>query len=392
MTPPVTHGRKRVRTSPTTEDDESHHSEGNHFHPCPDGRPSRPCQAERKRELERNRRNLVNIRFIELEEELRLSAPRVDSSGRLDGSGDPETTPVLSKGKRIDKEAVLKEAANRIAVQRRDLEAATERLVSVSTEIDNLRAEKVELRSDKIYLRDELETVRKEVQRLREDNINLWQAFQKASAFKESFDADVVELPPELFLSGVNAPTQQSALALSVGNVMAQQNFSVSMSQHLASQDSFQVPQLNRNLQQAQALAQSTQQLGPLEIPGIQNASEKAYTSPNQDNTPALGHSVPTCVAADDMSDLVSHCAPALLQNLGPVTKQNGISPEEVENNNTIRNLLTMHVVSPNDPTKTSSQSLQVNRGELDISYDNQALSKSDSEDADLFSDVAYCV
>lgn len=390
MVPPGVHDRKRGRTFLPTEDDDSHHSEDDHFHPCLDDHPPRPCQAERKRELERNRRNLVSTRFIQLEKELRFSAPRVHSSPCLNGAPHTETLSVPSKGKRIDKEAVLKEATNRLAVQRRDLEAASARMASMSMEIDNLRAEKVELRSDKTYLRDELETVRKEVQRLREDNINLWQAFRRAFAFKDSFNSDVAKLPAELFVPRVNA--QQSAPALSIGDAMVQHNLAMPMSQLLSSQSLLQVPPLSGSLPQAQVLTQSQQQPNDIEIPGVQNVSEQAHVASRQDTISALNNSLLPCMAADDIGDVVSHYVPGLFQNLGPMTKQDEIAMDESENLKMSRNLSPMPEFLSNDPTKTSLQSIQSNIGELGISYNNQALSKSESEDADPFSDVAYCV
>lgn len=392
MTPTAVNDRKRIRTSPPVEDEDSHHSDDDHFRQCSDEHLTRPGQAERKRELERNRRNLVNIRFVELGKELRLSAPRADSSGRLNDTPNPNTTSVPSKGKRIDKEAVLKEAANRIAVQRRDLEAASARMTSMSTEIDNLRAEKVELRSDKTYLRDELETVRKEVQRLREDNINLWQAFRKASTFKESFGADVAKIPAEFFLSGTNAAVRQRSPTLSVGNVVGQQGLSVPASQLLQSQSPLQMPQLNRNHQQGQSLTQRQQQSDALETSGIHSSSHQNYTSAPAGTTTGLQDSFLMCTGADEIGDLFTNYVPGLLQNIGSINNQNGNLTESFENNSTPRNFLAVPTMSSNDPIRTPILPARSNREEADICHSNQVSTKSESEDADPLSDVAYCV
>lgn len=183
--------RKRQRLSspnhqPSTASQRAQH---HHHHPSSDEADSdgeRPCQAVRKRELERNRRNLINVRFSELDTELQRR------------SCDPAST---AKSKRIDKEAVLKEACQKLSQQRKDLDSATERVTTMSAEIDNLRAEKVELRADKAYLRTELEEARSEVQRLRADNIHLWQSLQKASALKTQISSDLIKVPCHLFQS-----------------------------------------------------------------------------------------------------------------------------------------------------------------------------------------------
>lgn len=203
---------------------------------------SRPCQAERKRELERNRRNLINVRFSELDCELRRSAPPLDPT-----SASLTEAAAASKVKRIDKEAVLKEATQRIALQRKEVAAAMERAASMMAEIDNLRAEKVELRGDKAYLRSELDTVRRDVQRLRSDNLNLWQAVHKSSSIKNQLTSNLVKLPSDLFsrsklgiadppaspaAAAANAPTcsmTAAAIAASVALPTAAQTLSTAM-------------------------------------------------------------------------------------------------------------------------------------------------------------------
>lgn len=193
--------RKRQRLSspsqqPSSASQRTPH-QPHHHHPSSDDADSdgeRPCQAVRKRELERNRRNLINVRFSELDAELQRR------------SCDPAST---AKSKRIDKEAVLKEACQKLSQQRKDLDSATERVTTMSAEIDNLRAEKVELRADKAYLRTELEEARSEVQRLRADNIHLWQSVQKASALKTQISSDLIKVPCHLFQSTQTQQPQQ---------------------------------------------------------------------------------------------------------------------------------------------------------------------------------------
>lgn len=180
---------KRPRDSSLSSDDDAAESASELVNPD-----QRPGQAERKRELERNRRNLINVRFAELDVELRHHAPTTDDF-TLSYQQQQAT-----KTKRIDKEAVLKEATQRLGLHRKDLSAQQERIKAMTLEIENLRIEKVELRNDKAYLRSELDNVRGDVQRLRSDNINLWQAVRKASTFKSSLSADVAKLPADLFL------------------------------------------------------------------------------------------------------------------------------------------------------------------------------------------------
>lgn len=193
--PPPAKERKRSHPAPPR----SPHDDSDEDH-------VRPGQAERKRELERNRRNLVNVRFSELEAELRLSAPRRGEPRK--SSQDPS-----SKGKRIDKEAVLKEAAQRISIQRNELDAKSELIANKDAEIDNLRVEKVELRGDKAYLRKELETVRADISRLRADNIHLWQAVNKKPLIKDFLAPDVAKLPADLFMRLSSHQNVSSSLA-----------------------------------------------------------------------------------------------------------------------------------------------------------------------------------
>ncbi|OSX78757.1 hypothetical protein BU14_0099s0022 [Porphyra umbilicalis] len=137
---------------------------------CPDGGPRNPpppicprtgaaCPApsERKRELERKRRELISERLLELEAAVGLRPSDADRAG-----------------KRIDKEAVLKAALGLVRGHKDSLAGMTATADRAIREAGELRAEKAELRADKAYLRRELDTVREEARRLRADNIALW--------------------------------------------------------------------------------------------------------------------------------------------------------------------------------------------------------------------------
>lgn len=127
--------------------------------------------AERKRELERNRRNLVNVRFQELERTL----------GALPGA--PQRVQ-----RRLDKEVVLKEAAQRLSSQQRDLDVALARLAAMSEEMHTLRTEKVELRQDKQFLHKEVAIARAENSSLAADNVALWEYVQKSPVAAKALD------------------------------------------------------------------------------------------------------------------------------------------------------------------------------------------------------------
>lgn len=207
-TPAAAQDRKRQRASAAVSSDEDSDAERLNTD-------SRPCQAERKRELERNRRNLINVRFSELDIELRRSAPILDATSA------PLTEVPAAKVKRIDKEAVLKEATQRLSLQRKELERAMERAKATMVEMENLRAEKVELRNDKSYLRSELSTVRGDIQRLRTDNLNLWQAVKKSTMLKTHLAPDVVKVPADLFSRSYMKPGTQSSMPFAATNTAA---------------------------------------------------------------------------------------------------------------------------------------------------------------------------
>lgn len=156
--------------------------------------------AARKRELERQRRNLVSTRFAQLDDALSidLSAPTSRSK-----QGHP--------ARRIDKEAILKDAATRLTSLSTELSSANQRLASMAAEVENLRAEKVELRNDKAYLHSELGNVRSEVHRLRKDNIQLWQAIRRSGGLKSILSADVAKIPANILLRAHNGPGNHSS-------------------------------------------------------------------------------------------------------------------------------------------------------------------------------------
>lgn len=157
------------------------------------GSSSRPGPAARKRNLERQRRNLVSTRFLELDRVL------------ADDNPDDEKRHAHQPSRRIDKEAILKDAATRITSVSEDLVAAQKRIAAMTVEAENLRAEKVELRADKTYLHTELNIVRTEVQRLRGDNIHLWQAIRRSGGLKSALSADVAKIPADILLRAPNA-------------------------------------------------------------------------------------------------------------------------------------------------------------------------------------------
>jgi Helix-loop-helix DNA-binding domain len=145
------------------------------------------CPITRKRELERQRRNLVNMRFAELDRAL-VTSPVTNAPS------------VSHPARRIDREAILKDATARIGALTAELGLSKERLASMNTEVQSLRAEKVELRADKSYLHTELSASRTEAQRLRNDNIHLWQAIRSSGGLKSVLNADVAKIPVDILL------------------------------------------------------------------------------------------------------------------------------------------------------------------------------------------------
>jgi hypothetical protein len=177
---------KRARTLPRLPARDSNDCSGSECDDLPSG--ERPGPAARKRELERQRRNLVSTRFLELDRVL-----------SLDGAATGKD-PLPQQTRRLDKEAILKDAAARITTQASDLRTAQERLAFMSNEVENLRAEKVELRADKTYLHSELTAIRSEVHRLRADNILLWQSMRRSGGLKSALSTDVAKIPADILL------------------------------------------------------------------------------------------------------------------------------------------------------------------------------------------------
>lgn len=140
--------------------------------------------AERKRELERNRRNLINARFVELGMELRRS--------EKDNADDESQDNPRVKRPRMDKEALLKEASMRLMVQHKELTSANARLKDLLAQIDAMRMEMGDLRKDKCSLRYE-------VQRLRSSNTNLWKIIQQSQFSKLTALLDPTKLAADIF-------------------------------------------------------------------------------------------------------------------------------------------------------------------------------------------------
>jgi len=132
---------------------------------CPRTGAACPAPSERKRELERKRRELISERLLELEAAVGLRPSDADRAG-----------------KRIDKEAVLKAALGLVRGHKDSLAGMTATADRALREAAELRAEKAELRADKAYLRRELDTVREEARRLRADNIALWKTCRAVGA------------------------------------------------------------------------------------------------------------------------------------------------------------------------------------------------------------------
>uniref|UniRef100_A0A7S0ZGC2 BHLH domain-containing protein n=1 Tax=Timspurckia oligopyrenoides TaxID=708627 RepID=A0A7S0ZGC2_9RHOD len=117
---------------------------------------------ERKRELERRRRETLHTRLSELDSAVAPYRKRIPS-------------------RKWDKELILSDALQVISSLQDQLKEVTATLEEMRVEADELRGEKLELRNDKAYLREEVEAVRAENRKLRADNIALWQAIRNQS-------------------------------------------------------------------------------------------------------------------------------------------------------------------------------------------------------------------
>ncbi|KAA8493155.1 Transcription factor [Porphyridium purpureum] len=113
--------------------------------------------AQKKRRLERLRRNLLHERMMELNE--------LVMSGRPDW-------------RKLDKELVMRNAITIITSTRTELTAARTELSLLKSENARLREEKLELREDKSNLRADLDRSKEECRNLRADNVALWQAMR----------------------------------------------------------------------------------------------------------------------------------------------------------------------------------------------------------------------
>ena len=172
---------------------------------APDERPSGSATAskhaesasERKREMERRRRDLVSTRFYELAEELKRVSQRDPWGGSTFGSGSAQSNERGTTGnghvKRIDKEAVLKEARVTVRRQNQEMRDLNGRVQDMAAEIEILRQEKLELRKDKDYYRADIAQLREDVARLRADNFALWN-FMRSHPKETSTRPDLTEI------------------------------------------------------------------------------------------------------------------------------------------------------------------------------------------------------
>lgn len=145
---------------------------------------ARPGLAERKRQLERNRRNLINTRFLELGIELQRSENDDANANSQDAR--------QAKKPRMDKEALLKEATMRLIVQHKELTSANARLKDLLAQIDSMRVEMNDLRKDKEYLRAEL-------QRLHNSTKNIWKLMHELQSHTMSAMPDPLRQPGGMF-------------------------------------------------------------------------------------------------------------------------------------------------------------------------------------------------
>lgn len=106
-------------------------------------------QGGHKRKLERDRRNLINTRFVELAIELQRNE-----------NGHKEDRRFMKRPK-IDKEAILKEAVMRLVVQRREISNTMARLNDLLAQIDVMRIKMEDLRNDKSLLYSDIRQLSK---------------------------------------------------------------------------------------------------------------------------------------------------------------------------------------------------------------------------------------
>lgn len=380
MTPAIRNDRKRARTSSDKLDPQNSSDIDLARH---EDCPTRHPQAERKRELERNRRNLVNIRFVELEKELIRSGPRAqDHPDR----GSASSSDFVAKGKRIDKEAVLKEAAQRIASLRKEVQSQASRITSMTDEISHLRAEKLELRSDKSYLRSELENSRNETKRLRTDNIGLWQALRKQSVVKNYLASDqLAKIPVELF----NRPKAQPSPS------PATPSSSILPASQLVQRNSSSSP-LPSASQPPSSFSPTTSV--PVRPPGDPNAHNENHRSPLQADA-ILMHQTP-----EELSELFASYIPGVmtppdrtaladLSALPDLSQSISLPVSHLQN----PQLQLSHLVATAQPTGDQRKATTSGKSSHLLSTDNETgrdgdASRRDRPGDDAFSDIAYCV
>lgn len=315
MTFPFHDDRKRHRGAASSNED-AFDSDSNHH--APD---HRSTQAERKRELERNRRHVINVRFAELDAQLQRTTPRPDGKSFVEPPPSVDACKLAPvTGRRIDKEAVLKEAIQRLALKENEVNAAAIRVDAMSTEIHNLRAEKVELREDKTYLRGELETMRAEVKRLRADNLHLMHVISKISTVKIGATSLSANPASE---SVPNGKSLQDPAIKPVPGVPASHVVTVPVSPSLVRAlvptsspvvNQTSLPTRQQTVAPVPATNDSPQSLSPAVIADHQSSNapvKPADMTIIPSNEPLLPHDVFSFQSADEIADLFANFTPA---------------------------------------------------------------------------------
>lgn len=146
-------------------------------------------QGARKRKLERDRRNLINARFIELGIELQRTEQGYSGGARL------------VKRPKIDKEALLKEAIMRLVVQNKELASTSARVNDLLAQVDTMRIEMEDLRKDKKELYAD-------ITRLSKSNKRLWAACCKSTSTSSELEAS----PPACIEQILKPPPRQIQL------------------------------------------------------------------------------------------------------------------------------------------------------------------------------------
>lgn len=333
--------------------------------------------------MERNRRNLVNIRFVELEKELIRSGPRAEHHPER---GSISSSEFVAKGKRIDKEAVLKEAAQRIASLRKEVQSQTARITSMTDEISHLRAEKLELRADKGYLRSELENARNETKRLRTDNIGLWQALRKQSVVKNYLASDqLAKIPADLFNRAKTQPVPTPATPSS----------STLPASHLAPRHSTSSPLPSASQPQSSFSPTNSALMRP---PADPNLHHENHRSPLHSEA-ILMHQTP-----EELSELFASYIPGVMMppdrtaladvsTLPDLSQSISLPVSHLQNHQ----LQLSHLVATAQPTGDQRKMTTSGKSSHLLSTDNETdrdgeSSRREKSGDDPFSDIAYCV